>query len=138
MDLFIQFVGAKWYLFTAAIVLLLLLMNHERRKGGPSVSPAQLTQLVNQHEGIVVDLRDAADYRQGHIVDSLNLPLAKLPERIAELERYRDKPVVLVCKFGQSASGAAKTLKEKGFTRVFKLGGGISEWQGAQLPLVRS
>ena len=109
MDLFIQFVGAKWYLFTAAIVLLLLLMNHERRKGGPSVSPAQLTQLVNQHEGIVVDLRDAADYRQGHIVDSLNLPLAKLPERIAELERYRDKPVVLVCKFGQSASGAAKT-----------------------------
>jgi rhodanese-related sulfurtransferase len=93
---------------------------------------------VNQHEGIVVDLRDAADYRQGHIVDSLNLPLAKLPERIAELERYRDKPVVLVCKLGQTASGAAKTLKEKGFTRVFKLGGGISEWQGSQLPLVRS
>mgnify|MGYP003552019983 FL=1 len=138
MDLFIQFVGAKWYLFTAAIALLLLLMNHERRKGGPSVSPAQLTQLVNQHEGIVVDLRDAADYRQGHIVDSLNLPLAKLAERVAELVRYRDKPVVLVCKLGQTASGAAKTLKEKGFTRVFKLGGGISEWQGSQLPLVRS
>ena len=73
-----------------------------------------------------------------HIVDSLNVPLAKLPERIAELERYRDKPVVLVCKFGQSASGASKTLKEKGFTKVFKLGGGISEWQGSQLPLVRS
>jgi rhodanese-related sulfurtransferase len=138
MDLFIQFVGAKWYLFTAAIALLLLLMNHERRKGGPSVSPAQLTQLVNQHEGIVVDLRDAADYRQGHIADSLNLPLAKLPERLAELERYRDKPVVLVCKLGQTASGAAKTLKEKGFTQVFKLGGGISEWQASQLPLVRS
>ena len=90
MDLFIQFVGAKWYLFTAAIVLLLLLMNHERRKGGPSVSPAQLTQLVNQHEGVVVDLREVADYRQGHIVDSLNVPLAKLPERIAELARSRD------------------------------------------------
>jgi len=138
MDLFIQFVGAKWYLFTAAIVLLLLLMNHERRKGGPSVSPAQLTQLVNQHEGVVVDLREVADYRQGHIVDSLNVPLAKLPERIAELERYRDKPVVLVCKFGQTASGATRTLKEKGFTKVFKLAGGISEWQGSQLPLVRS
>ena len=80
----------------------------------------------------------AADYRQGHIVESINLPLAKLPERIAELERYRDKPVVLVCKFGQSANGAAKSLKENGFTRVFKLGGGISEWQGSQLPLVRS
>ena len=61
MDLFIQFVGAKWYLFTAVIVLLFLLRDHERRKGGPSVSPAQRTQLVNQHEGIVVDLREAAD-----------------------------------------------------------------------------
>ena len=80
MDLFIQFVGAKWYLFTAVIVLLFLLMNHERRKGGPSVSPAQLTQLVNQHEGIVVDLREAADYRQGHIVDSINLSLIHISE----------------------------------------------------------
>jgi rhodanese-related sulfurtransferase len=138
MDLFIQFIGAKWYLFTAAIVLLLLLMNHERRKGGASITPAQLTMLVNQHEGIVVDLREAGDYRQGHIADSINLPYTKLAERVAELDRHREKPVVLVCKFGQSAGPAAKTLKEKGFAKVFKLGGGISEWQGSQLPLVRS
>ena len=138
MDLFIQFVGAKWYLFTAAIVLMLLLMNHERRKGGPSISPAQLTMLVNQHEGVIVDLRDNADFRQGHIVDSINLPAARLAERVSELERYRDKPVVLVCKFGQSSAAAAKTLKAQGFAKVFKLGGGITEWQGANLPLVRS
>lgn len=138
MDLFLQFVGAEWYLFTAAIVLMLLLMNHERRKGGPSITPAQLTRLVNEHEGVVVDLREAADFRQGHIVESVNLPYAKLAERVQELERYREKPVVLVCKFGQSSGAAAKTLKEKGFTQVFKLGGGIADWQGAQLPLVRS
>jgi len=138
MDLFIQFAGAQWYLFTAAIVLLLLLMNHERRKSGPSISPAQLTMLVNQHEGVVVDLRDAADYRQGHIVESINLPGARFAERVNELERYREKPVILVCKFGQSSAGAAKTLKAQGFTKVFKLGGGITEWQGANLPLLRS
>ena len=138
MELFIQFVGARWYLFTAAIVLLFLLMNHERRKGGASITPAQLTTLVNQHEAVVIDLREAGDFRQGHIVDSVNVPQAKLAERLAELERYRDKPVVLVCKIGQSSGDAAKTLKEKGFDKVFKLGGGISEWQGAQLPLVRS
>jgi hypothetical protein len=86
MELFIEFVGARWYLFTLVILLMFLLMNHERRRGGPSISPAQLTMLVNQHEGVVVDLRETADFRQGHIVDSISVPAAKFAERIAELE----------------------------------------------------
>ncbi|MCG3171796.1 MAG: Thiosulfate sulfurtransferase GlpE [Pseudomonadales bacterium] len=138
MDLFIEFIGARWYLFAIVIVLMFLLMNHERRRGGPSISPAQLTMLVNQHEGVVVDLRETADFRQGHIIDSISLPSVKLAERIAELEPHRDKPVVLVCKYGHTAVDAAKTLRQNGFTRVFKLGGGITEWQNQQLPLVRT
>ncbi|HNC69956.1 MAG TPA: rhodanese-like domain-containing protein, partial [Pseudomonadales bacterium] len=94
--------------------------------------------LVNQHEGVVVDLRETADFRQGHIVDSISVPAAKFAERIAELERHRDKPVVLVCKYGQSVNDASKALRQNGFDKVFKLGGGITEWQNQQLPLVRS
>ncbi len=138
MDLFIEYIGVRWYLFAVVIVLMFLLMNLERRRGGPSVSPAQLTLLVNQHEGVVVDLRETADFRQGHIIDSISLPSTKLPERIAELERHRDQPVVLVCKYGHTAVDAAKTLRQNGFARVFKLGGGITEWQNQQLPLVRA
>ncbi len=138
MDLFIEFVTARWYLFGIVILILFLLVRQEKRRGGPSISPAQLTMLVNQHEGIVVDLREAADYRAGHIVESISVPMAKFTERVAELERHRDKPVVLVCKYGQSAVEAAKTLRRQGFVQVFKLGGGISEWQNQQLPLVRS
>ncbi|HMV72194.1 MAG TPA: rhodanese-like domain-containing protein [Pseudomonadales bacterium] len=138
MELFIEFIGARWYLFALVILLMFLLMNHERRRGGPSISPAQLTMLVNQHEGVVVDLRETADFRQGHIVDSISVPAAKFAERIAELERHRDKPVVLVCKYGQSVNDASKALRQNGFDKVFKLGGGITEWQNQQLPLVRS
>jgi len=39
---------------------------------------------------------------------------------------------------GQHSGTVAKTLKERGFERVYKLGGGISEWQSAQLPLVKT
>jgi rhodanese-related sulfurtransferase len=138
MELFLQFVVAKWYLFGAALVLLALLIRHESSKGAPSLSPAQLTALVNREQGVVLDLRDAGEFRQGHIIDSVNMPFGKLRERIAELERYRDTPVVVVCKMGHHSGAVARTLKEKGFSRVYRLGGGIVEWQSAQLPLVRS
>jgi rhodanese-related sulfurtransferase len=138
MELFLQFAIANWHLFGAALVLLALLIRHESRKGAPSMSPAQVTALVNREQGVVLDLRDAGEFRQGHIVDSVNLPFAKLKERIAELERYREVPVVVVCKMGHHSGAVARTLKEKGFARVYRLGGGMLEWQTAQLPLVRS
>lgn len=137
MELFFQFVLAKWYLFTAAMVLMALLIAHESRKGAASVTPAQMTALVNREDALVLDLRDTAEYRAGHIVDSVHMPFAKLSERVAELERYRDRPVVVVCKMGHHSGAVAKTLKEKGFERVYRLGGGMIEWQSAQLPLVR-
>ena len=138
MELFLQFLVVKWYLFGALAVLLGLLFMHESRKGGASLSPAQVVDLVNREDAVVLDLRDAGEYRQGHIVSSINMPFAKLSERVAELERYRDRPVVVVCKMGHHSGAVARTLKEKGFAQVYRLGGGIMEWQGAQLPTVRS
>jgi len=138
MELFLQFVVAKWYLFAGWLLVLSLLFVHERRKGGVAVTPAQLTALVNQKEAVVVDVREAGEFRQGHIVGSINLPHTKVVERVAELERYRDRPVIVVCKMGQHSGGVSKALKEKGFEQVYRLSGGMMEWQNSQLPLVRS
>ena len=138
MELFLQFVITKWYLFAAAASLLALLAAHESRKGAVALTPAQLTLFVNQKGAAVIDLRDGAEFRQGHIVDSINIPHAKLIERIAELGKYRTQSLILVCKIGQHSGAIAKTLKEKGFPEVYRLQGGIQEWQGSQLPLVRS
>lgn len=138
MELFFQFVLLKWYLFTALAVIAALLIVHETRKGVPTLSPLQATALVNREDAVLIDLRDNAEFRAGHIVDSVHMPVGKLSERIAELERYRERPVVVVCKMGHQSGAVAKTLREKGFTRVYRLGGGILEWQSAQLPLVRS
>ena len=138
MELFLQFFIAKWYLFGALAVLLTLLFLHESRKGGASLTPAQVVDLVNREEAVVLDLRDPGEYRQGHIVASINMPVARLSVRVGELERYRERPVVVVCKMGHHSGAVARTLREKGFARVYRLGGGVLEWQGAQLPMVRS
>ena len=109
---------------------------HEARKSGPSLSPQQAINMVNGEDGIFVDLRDAADYKKGHIVEAVNIPSAKLGERMAELEKYRDKPLVLVCKMGQQAGAAGKQLRAANYSKVYKMSGGMMEWGNLQLPMV--
>jgi rhodanese-related sulfurtransferase len=114
-----------------------MLIAHEGRKSGPALSPQQAINLINREEGVFVDLRDAAAYKQGHIVDALHIPMSKLAERSSsELASYKDKPVVLVCNIGQQAATAGKQLRAAGFNQVYKMAGGMMEWSNLQLPTV--
>ena len=137
MALYLEFVAQQWILVAALLVAIGMLVFHEARKSGPSLSPQQAINLVNSEQGVFVDLRDAGDFKQGHIVDALNIPAAKVATRAAELDKYRDKPVVLVCKMGQHSGAAGKQLKASGFARVYKMTGGMLEWGNLQLPTVK-
>ena len=137
MALLIEFVSQQWALVGALVVVLLMLFRHEGNRSGPSLSAQQAINKINQQQAVVVDLRDAAEFKSGHIVDALNIPHAKLAERVDELEKYRERPLILVCKMGQHTGAAGKLLGSKGFADVYRLSGGISEWQQQQLPLVK-
>ena len=137
MQLFLQFVVEKWYLTGPWLVLVVLYFANEKRRGGASVSPSQLTMLMNKEQGVVVDLRDSGEFRKAHIVGSMNIPYSGLAGHIDELRDYKDCPIILVCKLGQHSGSAGKQLKAKGFGKVYRLRGGISEWQASQLPLVK-
>lgn len=136
MALFLEFLAEQWILAAALLAVIIMLVMHETRKSGPSLSPQQAINLVNGEQGVFVDLRDAASYKQGHIVDALNIPAAKLQDRMAELDKYRDKPIVLVCKMGQQAGAAGKQLRAGNFEKVYKMSGGMMEWGNLQLPTV--
>jgi rhodanese-related sulfurtransferase len=137
MALFLEFLAQQWILAAALLAVVVMLVLHETRKSGPSLSPQQAINLVNSEQGVFLDLRDSADYKQGHIVDAVNIPSTRLTERAAELEKYRDKPIILVCKMGQQAGAAGKQLKAQGFEKVYKMTGGMMEWGNLQLPLVK-
>ena len=74
MALFLEFLAEQWILAAALLVVITMLVLHEARKSGPSLSPQEAINLVNSEQGVFVDLRDAATYKQGHIVDALNIP----------------------------------------------------------------
>jgi rhodanese-related sulfurtransferase len=136
MALIFEFLAQQWMLAAALVVAVVLLALHEARKSGPSLSPQQAINMVNAEDGVFVDLRDTAEFRKGHIVSAMNIPSAKLAERMAELEKFRDRPIVLVCKMGQQSGTAGKQLKAANYAKVYKMTGGMMEWSNLQLPTI--
>lgn len=106
-------------------------------RGFHGLGPAQLTALINRDNALVVDLRPSNDFLAGHIPGSKNVQMAQFDPQNKQLAPAKSLPVVLVCKTGQTAGGAAKRLKEAGFERVYLLDGGIAAWQQAELPLIK-
>jgi rhodanese-related sulfurtransferase len=105
-----------------------------RGAGGPYATPAEATLLINRQDAAIVDVREAAEYATSHIINSRNIPLAQLKGRAAELDKQKDKPLIVVCETGQRSSGAIAILKQAGFTNLFNLQGGIGAWKQAGLP----
>lgn len=121
----------------ALVALLTALAFTEMRRGGQGISAPELTRLVNQQSAVVIDVREKADFSKGHIVDSISMPYAKVKDRVAELNKYKESPVIVVDSMGQHSGMVGKQLKEAGLTQVLRLKGGLGTWTGDGLPLVK-
>lgn len=137
MAQFVEFIGNHLVLSTMWLVTLGAIILYHQRTGSSSVGPQQAVMLINRKNAVVVDVRDKKEFESGHIVDSINIPAAKLKQRMTELKKHKEKPVVVVCKLGQHSGEAAKMLLEAGHAEVFKLSGGLTEWKAQSLPLVQ-
>ncbi|SEL80378.1 Rhodanese-related sulfurtransferase [Colwellia chukchiensis] len=102
------------------------------------LSTQQMTLLVNRESGVVVDTRSEKDFKAGHIIDALHLSNEKVSKNdFASLEKHKDKPIIVVCSAGISASKVANQLAKAGFSRVSILKGGMGAWQSAGLPVTK-
>lgn len=102
-----------------------------------SVSPAQLTDLINRHDALVIDLRGQGDFEKGHILGAKHLLPSQLDPANKILAKAGDRPVVLVCATGMTAPASAAALVKAGFRQVSVLDGGVGAWSAAGLPLAR-
>ena len=137
MPQFIEFVNNHWILVSAFLIVLSVTIRYEISRGGKGISSSQLTALVNKEEGVVVDVREEKEFNAGHITNSINIPHNKLANRITELDRYKDKAVILACAAGQHSGSVGRQLRAAGHENVYRLSGGISAWKGDSLPLVK-
>lgn len=81
---------------------------------------------------VVLDVREPAEWRAGHLARAVHLPLMDLPARFTELPQDR---LLVVCRVGARSAQATAYLVQQGYDAV-NLRGGLVEWQAAGRPLV--
>ena len=105
-----------------------------RTTGGPWVSTAQATHLINREDALMVDIREPGEYSAGHILGAKNVPLSRLGDA-ADLAKRKERPLIVYCDGTERSSKAVSALKKQGFARVVNLSGGLRAWQQAGLPV---
>jgi rhodanese-related sulfurtransferase len=119
--------------FVSGAMLILPLLR--RGAGGASVNTLEATQMINRQDALMLDVREQAEYAQSHILNARALPLSQLEARIGDIEKFKDKPLIVYCATDNRSTTAVATLKKRGFTNVFSLSGGFAAWQSAGLPV---
>jgi len=87
-----------------------------------------LVEATSSDSVQVLDIRQEAEFRSGHVPGALGIELGELPARIRELT---DVPTVVMCGHGERAMGAASLLAAQGFHQVSVLAGGPDDWAEA-------
>jgi len=97
------------------------------------LEPDQVQTLAAQHpKPYLLDVRTAAEYKQGHIQGAELIPLDDLDTKIARLPKGRE--IICVCASGSRSSAAARRLTAQGY-KVSNMKGGMSRWVRAGLPV---
>jgi len=105
--------------------------------GVKKISPFDVTRLINHDDALVLDVRSAAEFSQGHILNAMHIPDHSLGDQMGRLEKYRSRPIITTCKNGHTGAKASNALHKQGFEKVFTLQGGLLAWEDASLPLSR-
>lgn len=137
MEQVIEFIGNHVLLVAAWVLTLAMLLWNESRRAGKAVTPAIATQMINKEDAVILDIRPKKEWDTGRITGARHIPMAELDRRIDELNKYKEKPIIVVCNLGQTAGAATKKLKAAGFDNVMRLSGGMTEWKGQSLPVVK-
>jgi rhodanese-related sulfurtransferase len=97
-----------------------------------SIDAGNAAKLLAARTAVVVDVRQHAEWKTGHIHDAIHIPLTQLSSRQHQLPR--GKTIVTVCRSGHRSALAARTLTRAGHD-VLNLCGGMNAWARAGLPL---
>lgn len=120
-----------------AVVGIVLFVQSSKGKGVVSVDEARKI-IAEDSTVLILDVRTSEEYsgELGHIDHALLIPVQELETRIGELEVYKGKMILAVCRTGRRSGTATELLTKKGF-RVKNVAGGMVKWNVEKLPVVK-
>ena len=83
----------------------------------------------------MLDVREEAEFAGGHISARAMSRWPTSSARVGELDKFKDRPVIVCCANGKRATAAVAALRGSGFANVVNLAGGFAAWQQAGLPV---
>ncbi|MDX5417978.1 MAG: rhodanese-like domain-containing protein [Hymenobacteraceae bacterium] len=87
-------------------------------------------RLANGETPVIIDVREDWEHQETCIAGAQNIPLGALPQRLDDLEDYKDQEVIVHCKSGMRSASAKAFLQQQGFSQVRNLLGGITAYNG--------
>lgn len=136
METLLQFAAAHSALFIAlGAVAALIVANelHGSLTGGKRLNVVEAVRLINDRDPVILDVRPPGDFKKGHLLNAVNVPLTKFEELLGRVAK--DKPVLIYCALGGSSVGAAEKLRKSGYNEVYPLRGGLNAWLTSNLPV---
>jgi rhodanese-related sulfurtransferase len=112
-----------------------MLLFQTLRGGGNNISVADATLKLNREDAVIIDVRETHEWDRGHIPNARHIALGQIGKRMHEIEKFKARPIIVVCASGNRSSSACGALKRAGFEQVFNLAGGIGAWSEANLPV---
>lgn len=102
-----------------------------------TIKPEAVHERASKNDAslVIVDVRTAEEFAQGHVPGAINIPHDKVADRIQELMGAKSKDVVVYCRSGRRSGMAAETLQAHGFTSLLQLEGNLQGWADAKLPV---
>jgi rhodanese-related sulfurtransferase len=137
MEQLVEYTNNNLLLVAGTVMMALAVIFYELRMQAGSVAAMSsngVVSLINQGAK-VVDIRDAAIFDAGHIVDAVNIPG---PDLVGEQSKKlkKAKSIVLVCDTGAKSGQSATSMRKEGFENTFSLQGGMAAWRRDNLPIV--
>lgn len=136
MHEFYIFVVENWILSTLFLLVLgVLLFSFISQKS--AIPPSEAVNLLNElgDRLLVIDLRPEDAYSRGHIINAVNLTPSGLENNLEKYTKFKDSPILVYCDSGMTSSSNAALFKNKGFSDVRILRGGLESWKQENLPI---
>ena len=134
-----EFIQNNLLLVVAAVAsgaMLLWSFLGSRVSGISEIDTLEATRLMND-DALMLDVREDNEWAVGHIPNARHIRLGQLSEQLSQLEKFKDKPIVVYCRSGNRSARACALLKKSGFSTPRNLAGGIMAWEQANLPITR-
>jgi rhodanese-related sulfurtransferase len=139
MDRLLDYFTNHPFLAGGLLLMTSLVLAFELRQRGTAaatIAPNEAIRLMNSG-AVLVDLRSANQFKDGHIEGARNVPGDQLAADPKTLERLSGKTLVLYCDSGTTTAAAQRTLERAGSKSVFSLRGGLAAWKQENLPIVK-